>query len=303
MGGILWLGLVLWNVTDLRALAWSSALLTFAALVLVPLLIDLVRDPEESDWAGKILSLTRLLQFPAAILLAIACTHSAGGVAATLAVPWILVTWLLAVAGALRVIQRGLKPQWALCRDTGLLFMAVGGAWTLADRLGLHPLGFGTDIVQLTAVHFHFAGLVLPVVTGLVLREFPASRIAAGAGWGVLAGVPLVAVGITSTQLGQGHGAELFAALVLATSAAIIAALQWRLATQIRWPVSVRVLWAIAGMSLTFGMTLALLYSARGYGMPLPWLDLPWMRALHGTANALGFALCGAVGWTLANRR
>jgi hypothetical protein len=62
----------------------------------------------------------------------------------------------------------------------------------------------------------------------------------------------------------------------------------------------VQVLWVVAGLSLLFGMGLALLYAARGQMLPLPWLDIPWMRALHGTANALGFALCGALGWTLA---
>jgi hypothetical protein len=79
-----------------------------------------------------------------------------------------------------------------------------------------------------------------------------------------------------------------------------VAVLQLRLAAQDRWPMKVRTLWTVAGFSLLFGMSLALLYSARSYAMPLPWLDLPWMRALHGTANALGFALCGAVGWRLA---
>ena len=303
IGGVLWLCVVVGSVADLRTLGWSSALLTFAALVLVPLLIDLVQDPGESDRVKGLLDLAFLFQFPSAILLAIACTQSPGRLAAALAAPWILVTWLLAGVGALRVIQRGLKPQWTLCRDTGLLFMAVGGAWTLADRLGLHPLGFGTDIVQLTAVHFHFAGLVLPIVTGLVLRELPDSRIAAGAGWGILAGVPMVAVGITSSQLGQGHAAELFSAFVLAASAMVIAALQWQLAAQSRWPIGARTLWFIAGASLLFGMTLALLYSARSYGLLLPWLDLPWMRALHGTANAIGFAACGVAGWTRAFRR
>jgi hypothetical protein len=31
--------------------------------------------------------------------------------------------------------------------------------------------------------------------------------------------------------------------------------------------------------------------------VPLPWLDIPWMRALHGTANALGFTVPALVGW------
>jgi len=298
-GGVVWLGLVFWSVADLRTPAWSAALLTFAALVLVPLALDLAREPGEAGVVPRLLVITGWLQLPAAFLLTVSCLQPTGRLAAGLALPWIILTGLIAWSGGLRILRRGLKPHWALCRDAGMLFFAVGGVWTLADRLGLHPLGFGSDIVQLTAVHFHFAGLVLPVASGLVVREFASSRIAATAGWGVLAGVPLVAVGITSTQLGRGPAMEFFAALVLAASAMIIAVFQLRLAAQKRWPAKVRVLWSIAGMALVFGMSLALLYSARPYVMPLPRLDLPWMRALHGTANALGFALCGLLGWRL----
>ena len=299
VGGSLWVAFVVWRVTDFRTLAWSTALLGFAALVLIPLVLDLVLPVDEASGGPKIFRAVRGLQFPAALLLLLSCSTPSGGWAAAVAAPWIVLTAMLAVAGLRRSLQRGLPPLWSLCHDAGLVFIAVGGAWTLADRLGLHPLGFGTDIVQLTAVHFHFAGLILPVVTGLVLREFPASRIADTAGWGVLAGVPLVAVGITSSQLGQTHAVEFFAALVLAGSAMIVALFQLRLATQTRRALGVRVCWAVAGFSLLAGMSLALLYSARPYFSPVPWLDLPWMRALHGTANALGFAFCALLGWRL----
>ena len=56
----------------------------------------------------------------------------------------------------------------------------------------------------------------------------------------------------------------------------------------------VRVLWSIAGVSLAVGMVLAILYGSRQY-LTMSWLDIPHMRAIHGTANALGFALCGLV--------
>ncbi|HTO05065.1 MAG TPA: hypothetical protein VL069_15245, partial [Opitutus sp.] len=61
-----------------------------------------------------------------------------------------------------------------------------------------------------------------------------------------------------------------------------------------------RVLFLLAGVSLLFGMSLAGLYASRSLILPLPWLDVPWMRALHGTANALGFGLCGLFAWRTA---
>jgi hypothetical protein len=48
---------------------------------------------------------------------------------------------------------------------------------------------------------------------------------------------------------------------------------------------------------LFFAMLLALAYAMRAFAAPLPWLGLPQMRAMHGTLNALGFGLCGALGW------
>lgn len=44
---------------------------------------------------------------------------------------------------------------------------------------------------------------------------------------------------------------------------------------------------------------LAAIYGSRFY-VPMPWLDIPWMRAVHGTANALGFGLAGLLAWAMA---
>jgi hypothetical protein len=48
-------------------------------------------------------------------------------------------------------------------------------------------------------------------------------------------------------------------------------------------------------------MLLAALYGSRFY-LAVDWLDIPWMRALHGTANAVGFGVVGLLGWSMANR-
>jgi hypothetical protein len=174
----------------------------------------------------------------------------------------------------------------------------VGSAWAVLDRWGVRPLGFEPVIVLLTAIHFHYAGVVLPLITGLVARQIGGrgTRIAAV---GVLAGVPLVAVGITSSQLQLRVALEGTAAWVLGLSGMAIGCQQLRLALVRAWPRPVRFLWTVAGISLIAGMVLAILYGSRHY-LPIAGLDIPWMRAVHGTANALGFALVGLIGWTLA---
>ncbi len=65
---------------------------------------------------------------------------------------------------------------------------------------------------------------------------------------------------------------------------------------------SVRVLWTIAGLSLAVGMVLAGLYSSRAYFAPMAWLDIPWMRMLHGSLNALGFSLAALLAWCRSGR-
>lgn len=56
-------------------------------------------------------------------------------------------------------------------------------------------------------------------------------------------------------------------------------------------------LFLLSGVSLFFGMALAAIYALRAFVLPLPWLDIPWMRALHGTLNAFGFGLCSMLAW------
>jgi len=60
----------------------------------------------------------------------------------------------------------------------------------------------------------------------------------------------------------------------------------------------IKVLWTIAGFSLLCGMTLALLYGWRAHHS-LTFLTIPWMYAVHGTLNAVGFAIPALLGWSI----
>jgi uncharacterized membrane protein (Fun14 family) len=244
----------------------------------------------------------KAFQTPAALLLGAALFLPQGLVAAGLSFPWLLLTGAVALLGAWlgawRLRRRGTGDLIEVCLAAASIYLFVGGLWAMADRLGLRPLAFDPAIVLLTAVHFHYAGFILPLVTGLAIRRARRGPVAL-AGVGVIAGVPLVAVGITTTHLALGSLIECWAAWLLAVAATATAALHIRLARQPVWPRAVRGLWALSALSLTAGMVLAALYGSRSF---LPWygLDIPWMRALHGTANALGFGLAGLVAWTLA---
>ena len=183
----------------------------------------------------------------------------------------------------------------------GLVFLCVGGGWALLDRAGVRPLNFESVIVLLTAIHFHYAGFALPLLTGLAGRAHP-GKLSLIAILGIIAGVPLVATGITTSQLQWGHGIECFAACFLAIAGLLTAGIYFQLFLNPSYSKKIRFLWFIASISLMFSMILAILYGCRFY-VSLAWLDIPWMRALHGSANALGFSLTGILGWTFVLKR
>src|SRR5262249_30710618 len=140
------------------------------------------------------------LQLPAALALAGSFTLPAGLAAAVLALPWLGFTGLIAWMGLVSLVSRGPRPVEGFRIYSGFGFLCVGGAWTVVSRYGARPLGFSDLIVLATAVHFHYAGFVLPLLTGLAGRLLR-SRTAQHAAVGVVLGVPLVAVGITLSAL------------------------------------------------------------------------------------------------------
>jgi hypothetical protein len=218
--------------------------------------------------------------------------------AAALTLPWLAFTLLTALLGLLHLRSRGARPGADACIDAGLVYLAVGGTRALLSRWGARPLDFSDIIVLATAVHFHYAGFVLPLLTGLAGRVLPGrmSRLAAA---GVVMGVPLVALGITLSAIGIALP-EWLAAWFMAAASILAAALQLRVAARSAAPVQ-RLLLIVAGLSLLGAMTLAALYALGSY-WGLPWLDIPTMLPTHGAVNALGFALPGLLAWTFADK-
>ncbi len=298
-GAVVVAAFVALRATDPRAPEWLAAALLFAALVLVPLALPLFAEAKETVGATKLLRHVAVWQLPAGVALTAACWLERGTLSAGLALPWMVVTALLAGAGFLRLQNGGLRRELhVLAADIALIFAAVGGAWTLADRGGFRPLGFEAQIVTLTAVHFHYAGLLLPLLAGLAQQQLWMSRLAARAVVGSVLGVPAVALGITTSQLGWSRALEAGAVSGMALAGMAVAVLHVRLALDAKWPVLARLGLGVAGGSLFFAMVLALAYAGRAFvPAAAAVLTIPQMQALHGTLNVLGFGLCGVLAW------
>jgi hypothetical protein len=280
--------------------SWTARILILAACVVVPLGLRVVSLERIGTGVNRLGHIARIGQFLCALLLMYAFLQPQGRTAALLAGPYMAATAAVALWGLLRAWQHRRGPIGDLSIDAGLVYLAVGGFWAVLDRAGLQPLGFDPAIVLLTAVHFHYAGFTLLLLTGLAAKA--GDRLSQVNGIAVVVVVPLVAAGITTTQLGFSPAIECLAAWGMAIGGSLTAVQYFRLACQNCWPVLMRSCWSVVAASLVLSMWLAALYGSRAF-VPIPWLDIPLMRALHGTANSVGVGLAGVLGWNMAARK
>ncbi|HEY7066132.1 MAG TPA: YndJ family transporter [Chloroflexota bacterium] len=276
-----------------------ATLLLFAVLVLVPLGLPLAATPTRDGrhcWAYRAAVYAQPL---CALLVLMSFVLPAGPIAALLALPWLGITGLLALFGLWRLRSRGLNCAAELCLDAGLVYLPIGGAWLVLARLGARPLAFADVIVLLTAVHFHYAGFLAPLLAALAGRALPADRRIARLAYrvvaaGIVVGPPLLAAGFTLSP-----ALRLLAALVLAASVLGLAALTLVAVAPAVRPHVARWLLTVSALAVLVPMLFVAVYAVGEYA-GAPAVTIPQMAQVHGWLNALGFALCGLLAWTLA---
>lgn len=263
---------------------WEAPLVVFAALALVPLGLRLLGLPQRLPYTLAVVGLM------------------AGYVlwpnpwAACLALPYLLLAaWLLVNEVVNLLVFK--RFSWSdVLRTLALGYWATGAVWAVCFLAGIGPLGFDPTITGLTAAHFHVAGFVLTVAVRNLFLENPNGTgrwLAAAA----LLGMPLVAAGITASQLGCSSRLEQLAGVFFAIFAAVVSARHVALFFQKnRYPAVSRWCWAVAAACLIAGALLAALYAMR-FSIPLAWVNIPNMKIWHGTLNTLGFGWLTLLGW------
>jgi len=290
------IGFLVWIVSSLVdfpattfSLTYVQILILAAPLWLIPLTWKLLDTPEWTSYFGV----------PFAILLAIAFYFEPSSKIALLTLPWLFLTTILAfqkltdwrVAKSLEISH--------LTQLAAYLYLPIGAAWAFADRLGFRPLGFDATIVLLTVAHFHYAGFLLPTITAFALKHISTSWRKV-IGWLVIFGIPSVAIGITTTHLDLPVWIEVAAVTIMVLGGFIAGLLHCFLGWE-NWHKNYGKLWLLAGLALMIGMTLAFGYGWRHIYL-IPALSIPWMYAVHGTLNAVGFALPAVLGWAYYTR-
>ncbi|MGV3659867.1 MAG: YndJ family transporter [Prosthecobacter sp.] len=280
---VIWLGVSAMLLAKPAESSWVIILLLFSPLVLMPL------------WFGEPMGLwRRKLEEAAVIVLAGSFLREPGMAAVLFAAPWLIVR-LLVVWDLIKQWKDGLPSLAQACEDMASVFPAIGAAWLVAHRAGWTPWDFDPLIVLLTAAHFHHAGFTLPLMAGLNAKAYHGSltQISCAA---ILAGVPLVAVGITGTHFGVLPFVEPLGVSVLVLGALGVAVSQIRCGFVKPMSGWRRACFCVSGASLFVAMLLALGFGLR-HVFPNLALTMPQMWMIHGTLNTFGFGLCGILAW------
>lgn len=249
---------------------WITNLLTFSILILMWL-------EREFGWFETI----------AALLVSFSLCVPTGSFAAMLACPWLLVR--------LKHAFSAVCERQNLCLACSRVFPSIGAAWIVAHRANWTPWGFDPLIVLLTAAHFHHAGFTLPLMAGLNAKAKP-NWLTKSSCIAILAGVPLVAAGITCTHFGVMKFVEPVGVTILVLGALGVAVSQIQRGLEKERRFMTRVGFVVSGVSLLAAMFLALGFGLR-YVFPSLALTMPQMWMIHGTLNAFGFGLCGILAW------
>jgi hypothetical protein len=295
VGAGVWVLVLIVGQLRWHELGWIELAFLFAPLAIVPLGLELTWRAEAGFARLLPERIARVLQLPGALAATASFLLPRGRVAAMLAAGWVLVCGLLALGGAVRIYDGGLRRLDSTFPIVAFLYLPVAGAWLVASRLGLSPLSFQEPIVLLTAVHFHYAGFAAALLARsacavLIRAKRQAAAFANCVATGVLIGPGLLAIGFV-----VGPRVKLSAALLIAVSEVGLAVCFVQAICCVD-DLRAKLLIGTAAASVIFSMFFAGIWAVGEYPLQ-PFVHLAEMARLHGTANALGFTFCGLLGW------
>jgi len=307
IGAAMWAGTAVAARAGIVRIGAVELIFLLAPLVVVPLGMALGRAISGSGWCESVAS---RLQPLGAALAVVAIWLPPGRNAGVAALGWLLVCVLLAGEGLVELIRAPWLDADRACPELvegsvratlaiAKIDLAVGGAWLVASRLGMRPVGIQEPIGLLTAVHFHFAGFATATIAAATLW-FAEKR---GQGlWlkrvvALIVALPyVVAAGfLISPALKMG------AALMFSASVAVLA-LFLRTCGKQAHEATARVLLQVASAAVFAGMVLSGAYAVADF-LGSDVLTVPQMARTHGILNAVGFCLPGLLGWLVEGAR
>jgi len=298
IGAAVWLAMAAGTWIGWLQLQVIELLFLLAPWIVVPLATSLIPSLDDSQPLTGRQRASKWVIFAAAGLATFSFFMPAGMWAASFAGAWLLVCAVFALRGLRRLWRYRMHSFSQFCFTIGEAYLIVGGTWLVASRMGLQPVGFQEPIVLLTAVHFHFAGFLSAVLAGLSYERLRETR------WSKPLGVALMAVVVGPGLLGLaflvGPKVKLAAVMLIVIGQFGLATGMVRVALGIANPVG-RAMLILSSGCVVAGMALAASWALGEYPLQ-PFVDLGRMERFHGALNAVGFGVCGLIGWMNASR-
>jgi hypothetical protein len=299
LGAVVWLVMVAGTWSGWPQLGIIELLFLLAPWIVLPLASSLISPLDKSESSSAVQQpALKWIIFAAAALATISFFLPTGILAASFASAWWLVCSWFALRGSRRLLRSRTHSFPQFCFAAGEAYLIVGGTWLVASRLGLQPVGFQEPIVLLTAVHFHFAGFLSAVLAGLThdrLRETHWSKPLAAALLGVVLGPGLLGLAFL-----VGPKVKLAAVILIVLGQFGLATGMVRVALGNVNPVA-RTMLLLSSGCVVAAMALAASWALGEYPLQ-PFVDLGRMERIHGTLNAVGFGICGLIGWMNSSR-
>ena len=305
-GATVWAGLAVLARMGIARIGAIELLFLFAPLVIVPLGMELGRVIGGDGRLGKI---ARLSQPVGAGCAVVGIVMAPGFRAGLVVLGWMLVCVLMAGEGIVHLASSWSRDVGRTLLDDGparvratlvsatlamaRIDLAVGGAWLVASRLGMRPMGIQEPIGLLTAVHFHYAGFATATIAAATLR-FAESR--GHVGWPRrLVLIVVVLPFVVAAGFVISPALKMLAATAFSICVAALAVWLWACARRLEDGM-VRVLLQVASGAVFTGMALAGAYAVADLsGSEV--LPIPQMARTHGLLNSMGFCLPGLLGW------
>ncbi len=292
VGAFAWTALCAYAGAGKAPLGVIELLFLFAALVIVPLGMALGEKVAAIGSHRLELALEMFQPFAAAMITA-SFWMTPGPTAMIASLPWAGLCFAIALMGALALIKA--RSLSAFAANLGRIDLSIAAAWLLASRLGMRPLGIQEPIILLTGVHFSYTGFASAMILSAATKSCPRSNIADFLRWfsALVLFVPfVVAAGFVYSPF-----LKMSAGVLLAASMIGMAAVQLVIAGSVSSRVSRAYLYT-SSFAVAAGMGIAAMYAV-GDWLHRDWLPIPKVAQTHGVLNAIGFALCGILGWLI----
>ncbi len=290
VGAVVWAGVATLAGARQAPMGVIELMLLFGTLVVVPLTLELGQEiggPPRPRLATTI----RVFQPLAATATVAALWVRPGIGSAALSTPWSLLGLAVALNGLATLARRQNRSLVQVAIALAGIDLAIAGAWLVASRAGLRPMGFQEPIVLLTAVHFHYIGFATAILAAGAVRLFEdrafESKLLRPIVWLTLFLPFVLAAGFVLSPM-----VRMMAAVALAFDiVALTGLLVWLSSGLVNR--TGRAFLRLSGTSALIGLILAGVYAVSDHvGRPFTMLG---MTRTHGLLSGLGFVLLGTL--------